>query len=498
MLSPKDKFFSADHLKSGLRKRSVKNVRITLVAQALKLILQIGSIMILARLLEPSDFGLIAMVTIFTGLALQFMEGGLSMATIQRDHITHGQVSNLFWVNVLLGAALCVISILLSPIAAYIFDEPRITLVMMVMSITFLIGGLSVQHDAILKRQMRFRAISIIDIASMTLGIVAGIIAALAGLSYWALVISTVTTYLTKTLFRWASVGWLPSLMRRGTGVRPLLSFGANLTGANFIGYFASHITSFAVGYIGGAQAMGLYNRANTLTSIPSKQLLPPLMQVMQSALTRVQNDPERLRIAALSLMTKISIVTMLVTVSMFVTSDWLVLVLLGSGWTEVVDIFRILAIATIVTPITTFTAVIMVAVGQARALMRWKAITLVILSVSILIGSYWGVIGVLLAYCISGIFIRMPGFLIYSTKYQPITSIDYFKSLFPVFFCAMVTLVSVMWLRNFLSFDSSILSIVVFTLITSVLYVLLLSFSKLMRKELKDSIGLFLSFFKK
>ena len=94
MLSPKDKFFSADHLKSGLKERAVKSAGITLAAQAVKLILQLGSIAILARLLEPSDFGLIAMVTVFTGLALQFMEGGLSMATIQRDQITHGQVSN--------------------------------------------------------------------------------------------------------------------------------------------------------------------------------------------------------------------------------------------------------------------------------------------------------------------------------------------------------------------------------------------------------------------
>lgn len=498
MISPKDNFFSAEHLKLGLKKRAVKNVRITLFAQALKLILQIGSIAILARLLQPSDFGLIAMVTVFTGLALQFMEGGLSMATIQRDQITHAQVSNLFWVNVILGAFLCFISVLISPIAAHIYDEPRIELVMMVMSLTFLIGGLSVQHDAILKRQMRFRAISIIDISSMTLGIIVGILAAYSGMSYWSLVISSIATYLSKTIFRWISVRWLPSLMKRGTGVRPLLNFGANLTGANFIGYFASHITSFAVGYVGGAQAMGLYNRANTLTSIPSKQLLPPLMQVMQSALTRVQNDPKRLRSAALSLMTKISIVTMLVTISMFVTSDWLVLVLLGSGWSEVVDIFRILAISTIVTPITTFTAVIMVAVGQAKALMKWKAITLVILTIAILIGSNWGIIGILLAYCISGLFIRMPGFLIYSTKYQPIKATDYFKSLFPVFLCAIATLITIMWLRNFIIFDSNILSIIFFTCTTSVFYLLLLCFFRLTRNELKDSISLFLSFFRK
>ncbi len=109
MSNSKDQLFNADHLKTGMKERAVKSAGITLAAQGIKLILQLGSVAILARLLQPSDFGLIAMVTVFTGLALQFMEGGLSMATIQRDQITHAQVSNLFWVNGALGTALCLL-----------------------------------------------------------------------------------------------------------------------------------------------------------------------------------------------------------------------------------------------------------------------------------------------------------------------------------------------------------------------------------------------------
>ena len=148
MPTSKDQLFNADHLKTGMKERAVKSAGITLAAQGIKLILQLGSVAILARLLQPSDFGLIAMVTVFTGLALQFMEGGLSMATIQRDQITHAQVSNLFWVNGALGTALCLLGILISPLVAILYDEPRLTMVMAAMSLTFLIGGLSVQHFA--------------------------------------------------------------------------------------------------------------------------------------------------------------------------------------------------------------------------------------------------------------------------------------------------------------------------------------------------------------
>ncbi|KAA1174657.1 lipopolysaccharide biosynthesis protein [Marinobacter salinexigens] len=493
-----DQLFRVDHLKVDIEERAVRGASIMFVAQAIKLALQLGALAILARLLEPTDFGLVAMVTVFTNLGLQMMEGGLAMAVIQREQITHAQVSNLFWVNSALGAGLCLLGIVISPLVAGIYAEPRLMPIMAVMSLTFLIGALSVQHDALLRRQMRFTAISIIDIVSMTAGVVAGIASAIGGLQYWALVISPIAMLLTKTTMRWISARWLPSAISRSSDVRPLLDFGANLTGANFIGYMATNVTAFAVGYIGGPQALGFYNRASILTAIPSSQLLPPVMSVMQSMLTRVKDEPEKLKNAARSLMTKIAMATMLVTITMFVTADWIVELFLGDGWTGAIEIFRVLAISTIVTPITTFTAVIMVAVGEARALMRWKAITLAILAVSIGFGMFWGVMGVVLAHCVSGIFIRMPGFLVYSSRYQPITAKDFFKSLYPVFLSSMLTVSVAMVVRGFLVFQDELISIFMYSLIIFVLYFLSLSMFSGTRLEIEKIIFLFKNIFLK
>lgn len=492
MLSPKDKFFSADHLKSGLKERAVKSAGITLAAQAVKLILQLGSIAILARLLEPSDFGLIAMVTVFTGLALQFMEGGLSMATIQRDQITHGQVSNLFWINAGLGAGMFILGVLAAPLVANLYEEPRLTLIMAAMSLTFLIGGLSVQHDAILRRQMRFRAISIIDITSIALGIVAGIVAAFIGFGYWALVISTVTTFLSKTILRWLSTAWLPSLMRRGTGVRPLLNFGVNLLGANFVGYFANNITPFAVAYIGGAQSMGLYNRANTLTSIPSKQLLPPLMNVMQPTLARVAQNPERLRTTIISLMGKIVFFTMFLTITMAALADWIVELFLGAGWSGVVPIFRLLALFSLVEPIAGFLSVSLIAVGNAKALLRWKMITLGILVISVAIGAFWGALGIVSAYALSGVFIRLPFFLYYASKFLPVSFSDFTKALLPAVVCAAGTLLLLYTFRQFYVFENPIIGLLYTLPIAAASYIALGLSLKSTRIEILDTIKLF------
>lgn len=491
MSNSKDQLFNADHLKTGMKERTVKSAGITLAAQGIKLILQLGSVAILARLLQPSDFGLIAMVTVFTGLALQFMEGGLSMATIQRDQITHAQVSNLFWVNGALGTALCLLGILISPLVAIIYDEPRLTLVMAAMSLTFLIGGLSVQHDALLRRQMRFRAISVIDIVSMAAGIATGIAAALGGLEYWALVINPITTFATKTVMRWLSARWVPSMMSRGSGVRPLLGFGANLTGANFIGYMATNLTPFAIGYIGGAQSLGLFNRANMLTSIPSSQMLPPVMNVLQPTLARVASDPKRLRSTITSIMGKLVLGTMFVTLTMAVLADWIVQLFLGSGWDGTVPIFRMLAVFSLVEPIAGFLAVSLVAIGNAKALLRWKAITLSILIVSVGIGSFWGAFGVVAAYALSGVFIRLPGFLYYSSRFLPVTFGEFIKALVPATVCSLGAIAALFTLRHFILIESPVAGLAVFIAAAAVIYPALCLLIKPTRRELIEILDL-------
>jgi PST family polysaccharide transporter len=489
MLSPKDKVFSADHLKSGLKERAIKSTAITLAAQGIKLVLQLGSVAIMSRLLQPSDFGLIAMVTVFTGLALQFMEGGLSMATIQRDQITHAQVSNLFWVNGALGAVLCLIGILISPLVAGLYDEPRLTMVMAVMSIIFLIGGLSVQHDALLRRQMRFRAISVIDITSMVAGIIAGITAALSGLEYWSLVISTITTLATKTAMRWLSARWVPSMMSRGSGVRPLLGFGANLTGANFIGYFANNVTPFAIGYIGGAVSLGLYNRANNLTSIPSSQLLPPIINVLQPTVSRIADNPQKLNRTMKSLMGKLALVATLITLTMALFADWIVLLLLGPSWTDTIPLFRLLAVYSFIQPLAGLIAVALIAAGEARAMMASKLHSLIITVIALLIGSNWGVFGIVLAFSLSGLLIRLPVFLYYASRFLPLSFLEFSKPIFPALACALLTMAVMILTRSSVEVANPLIGLLVFVPACVIVYVCMCLIIKPARVDLLELI---------
>ena len=159
--------FDTTQLNADLNKSSLKSGAVTITSQGIMLVLQLGSTMILARILSPNDYGINAMAVAVTGFANIFGHLGLSTVTIQRAEINHEQVSALFWINVFLGILLNVVIAALSPVVAWFYKTPELLWVMLALSTIFTISGLSIQHNALLKRQMRFYSIAkIVQIAS--------------------------------------------------------------------------------------------------------------------------------------------------------------------------------------------------------------------------------------------------------------------------------------------------------------------------------------------
>ena len=177
-----------DHLLPDLKRRTISGGVVTGSAQAAKFGLNLVSTVILARLLIPRDFGLVAMVTAVTGFLAMFRHAGLAIPTVQREQITHAQVSNLFWINLGVSGLCALILAALSPAMAWFYRDSRITYITLILSTTFLIGGFRVQHLALLKRQMRFKAIALIEVGSMATGVCVGVVMALLHYRYWSLV----------------------------------------------------------------------------------------------------------------------------------------------------------------------------------------------------------------------------------------------------------------------------------------------------------------------
>src|SRR5437762_3489112 len=242
-----------DHLLPDLKRRTISGGVVTVSAQVWKFLLNLVSTMILARLLTPRDFGLVVMVTTVTGFLIVFKDAGLSIATVQREKITHAQVSNLFWINLGVSGLGALILAALSPIIAWFYHDSRITPIMLVLSTTFLIAGFRVQHLALLRRQMRFKAIAIIEVGSMATGVLVGVIMALLRYRYWSLVGLSLTAEIAGFLLTGLVSRWRPQLPTRQTGIGPLITFGVHRTASDFIICLARGSDSLLIGRSYGA-----------------------------------------------------------------------------------------------------------------------------------------------------------------------------------------------------------------------------------------------------
>lgn len=327
-----------------LKEKTIRGGFARLCAQAASFLLRMVSLMILARLLGPRDFGLVGMVTAFTGVLNLFRDFGLSSAAVQRATVTEEQVSTLFWINILLGVLLGVVTVAAAPVIAVFYHEPRLFGVTVVLAAGFLFNAAGIQHSVLLQRQMRFTALAVIGVTSLIVGTVIAMGGAKAGYGYWALVAMTVSLPLVNTIGLWLATGWIPGLPRRRAGIRSMMRFGGTLTLSGLVVYIANNFEKVLLGRFWGASAIGIYGRAYQLVNIPTDNLNSAVGEVGFSALSRLQDDPSRLKSYFLKGYSLILALTIPITLTCASFADDVILVLLGPHWQEAVPIFRLLA----------------------------------------------------------------------------------------------------------------------------------------------------------
>jgi O-antigen/teichoic acid export membrane protein len=424
-----DRRFCTHHLNADLKSRSIRGGAVTISAQAIKFALQMGSTAVLARLLTPNDFGLVAMVAAFTGFVALFKDLGLSMATVQRAEITHAQVSTLFWINVALSTLLMCIAAALAPGVAWFYGEPRLIWIMLAVASTFILGGLSAQHTALLQRQMRFGALAIIEIAALVGGMAAGVLLAWWSFGYWALVAMAAVSELVTMALCWGLSGWKPGLPRRDCAVGPMLAFGGNLTGAGVLNYFGSNFDNVMIGWWWGSGPLALYSKAYGLLTLPLRQVNAPVAAVAIPAMSRAVGDPARYRCAYLRTVEQITLVTAPGIALMIVCSDMVVSVLLGPQWSEAATIFSILGVAALVLPVWNSTGWVFVSQDRMRELLHFQALDFLAKITSILAGLRWGGIGVAVGVGIR-YYVMLPVLFRTLGRHGPIRESDLYRSI--------------------------------------------------------------------
>jgi O-antigen/teichoic acid export membrane protein len=429
--NPNDKYLSTDHLLGDLKGRTISGTFITGASQVIQFLLNLASIMAMARLLAPKDFGLYAMVTTVTGFLWMFQDAGLSTATVQRQEITHAQVSNLFWVNVSLGGVTTLFVAALAPVVAWFYHEPRLVGITLVLSGTFLLTSSAVQHIALLNRQMRFGAIAIIYIVSPLGGYLTGIGMALMGYGYWALVGAAVMQAALRLVLAWLISGWRPKLPSRNTQTWHILTFGAHITAGSLIWSLARGADNLLIGRFFGATAVGYYSRASILLIRPLEQLTIPMNAVLVPALSRVQTEPERYRRTFLRVYDALALISFLFAALLLALARPLTLVVLGPKWEQAAPIFAGFAIAAFCIPVGGASVWLFQTQGRGRDQLYSSLMGSGITIASFVAGLPFGPAGLAIAYSVAVLFLGMPSLYYFAGREGPVTTGDLWSGIF-------------------------------------------------------------------
>ena len=446
--SREHKWFQTKHLTGDLKTRSVKGGFSTLGAQAISFIMSTGQTAIMARLLTPEDYGLVAMTAVVTGLIVTLGNLNLSVAVIQKDHIKQSEVSSAFWLNLLALAGIALLIILISPLLAYIYNEPRVVNISLVSALGIFIGSLSMQHDALLKRQMQFKLTTRIQLISSFTSLLSGIVLAYLGFGYWAIVISGVVYPLVSTISVWLVCDWRPNLKFSLADSLPFLKFGAQVSGFDFFNYFARNSDNFFIGKFVGSTGLGIYSKAYSLLALPITQLRGPLNAVALPALSSLQNNEEKYMVFYRQYLFLLAFISMPVVTYMAVFSEEIILIVLGDQWTRAGYIFKILAISAFIHPVLGPTGLILITSGKVKKHLRIGIINAVAMVVGFAIGVNWGIEGVATSQVIV-IYISILPILYYTFNNTSLSILAFFKELaFPICF-SLISGAAMLVLKN-------------------------------------------------
>ncbi len=479
--------FDTSHLNNNLGGRAVRGGIITILGQFTKTLLQTGSLAVLARLLNPSDFGLIAKVMVVVAFATIFRDLGLSTATIQKTNINEKQVSALFWLSTILGIGIMLSLMMASPVIAWFYEDERLIRITLVISVMFFFWGIVSQHQALLKRQMRFKTLAIIEVLAMGGAVIFAIVCAFMDFGYWALIIRSVMFSFLFAVGTWVVSGWIPKLPVRGSGVMDMIKFGGNITGFKFVNYFSRNLDTILIGKYCPDASLGYYNSAYQMMVFPIQQINRPLESVSLPVLSLLQDDGEKYRRYYMKMVSLLLIVCMPMMTFAIIAADDLILLILGDQWSQSVSIFRWLAIVGIVQPLGSTTGALMMSQGRGKELFRWGILGSSISILSFFIGIRWGALGVAAVYSLSGLLIRTPLLFWFAGKNGPVTIRDFYKVLIVPSYISVMVFCVLFLLHYFVAIDNVLLMILISLCVTAGVSVLGLSFTKEGRNKWHD-----------
>ncbi len=357
---------------------------------------------LLARLLTPDTFGLIALAGVFLAFIGIFIDQGFSTAIVQRQELEPEHLDTAFWINIGIGLLMTIFGILSASFVASLFSQPQLTPIIRWLSLTFVFSSFSRIQQAILERQLNFKSLAIRSLIAVIAGGLVGVTMAFIGFGVWSLVGQQLVNAIVQVLVLWWVSDWRPGFNFSKKHFQELFSFGINIMGGSLVSFFSRRSDDFLIGYFLGPVALGYYSVAYRLLLIATELLSGIISQVATPTFSRLQQEPEKARRAFYQATQLTSFIAFPAFLSMAVLTPELVEVLFGKQWLPSIPVMQILALIGILHAVFTFKVGIITAMGKPSWNLRIGLINTIIQVISFFVVVRWGIVAVAAAYVIS------------------------------------------------------------------------------------------------
>ncbi|MBD3390599.1 MAG: oligosaccharide flippase family protein [Chitinivibrionales bacterium] len=441
---PQTEFDPVPRAGEGLGRIAARSSMAVGLAKAIRYAFVFVVHVLLMNLLDPDDFGLVRYVTIVLGVLNLVNEAGLGVAIVQKKKLGKAELAPVFTLNLVLSMGLYCIAFVLAPVFASFFGEKQLTDLIRVGAIAVPVSGVSVVHRAMLQRRFRYGRLAGIEVAGAIAGASVSLALAFAGFGVWSLVWGTVTFFGLSTTLLFVNGPWFGGYFTAVERALPLFAFGVAMVCQRIIDYGARNVDYLVVGKTFGATALGVYGVAYDIVTLPQLALGVVLANVALSALSRFQDDNDRLNVWFIRLTVVVSIAAtpFLVLVGGMAPDLMHAVTFLkpSTKWLPAAGPLRVLVPVGILYSFTSYPGILWIAKGRAWLRVGWALLALVTVCAAVLIGRVFGMMGVCWALLIRAILL-FPVVLFVTQHVVGLSPLRYLRSLVPAVACGAAML---------------------------------------------------------
>lgn len=470
-------------------KSKVKNgLKWTFVDQILSQVIFLVFSIFLARILTPSIFGIVSMVTIFSNFAALFIDLGFSAALIQKKEVTAAHYSSVFWLNVGIGFLMYLIFYVSAPLISLFYNQPELTLLIRVICLSFIVSSFASVQANILIKELHFKKKVIINWIAMLIGYALAFIMAYNGYGVWSLVMMTLLTAILNSILYWFVSKWVPLFIFEWKKVKELSHYGLNFLGEASVNYWSRNFDNFIIAKVLGSTDLGIYTRAYSLMLLPLRNVSTIITKVMFPAFSKKQDDIQVLKKYYLSIIQFIALITFPLMIGLSLVSKEFVLLFFGDKWSAMIPVLSILSGLGAIQSIVSLNGLIYNSLGKVNIAFKVSILTNIVLVIAFIIGVNYGLIGVAYSYLIASALLLIPMYQI-AIKQINTSLLEVFKTIKGIVLATLLMAMFLLIINNYSDF-SILLGLIVKVIIgASVYFLTLLFFEKELLFNLKKKL---------